>query len=308
MKFPNYPGIKRGYPNLRRISKKLSNYISLCRPFTLLGAFLAGFFLDVLFSRLSSNTFNLFHPILVGLTLAFLQGGGQSINQAISEECAIDKLNGKNYRPTVNGRISLKEAKIMSAILFSLGILLAFSLNVNYGFFSLLIAFFAVAYTVPPLRVKKRFLLNNLWQGIARGLLPAVYVASAYEGYGLLPIFFGIALAVWITGAQASKDFPDIKGDEAYGVKSFPVVLGEKGSLKLMGFFMGFAFILFNIFVILGYFPVNFIVLNALIIPSAFIIIGLKKNLKVKFSENNLSWVAFYGTLGLFYIIPAFLI
>lgn len=303
-----YEGIKRGYLNLQKISKKLSDYVSLCRPFTIFGAFLAGFFLDVLFSRLSSNPLNLFHPILVGLTLALIQGGGQVCNQSISEEVMIDLINGKDYRPTVNGRISLKEAKIMSIILFSLGILLAFSLNVSYGMFSLLIAFFAVAYTVPPLRMKKRFLLNNLWQGVARGLLPAIYVASAYEGYGLLPVFFGVALALWVTGAQATKDFCDVRGDSAHGVKSFPVVLGEKGALNLMSFFMAVAFVCFNVFVMLGYFPLNFIVLNALILPSTFIVIGLKKNLKVKFSENNLSWVFFYGTLGLFYLIPAFLV
>lgn len=272
------------------------------------GAFIAGVFLDVLFSRLSSNTLSLLHPILVGLTLALLQGGGQSLNLSVKEETEIDRINGKLYRPTINGRISLREGKIASIVLFTAGILLAFSLNLYYGLFSFLIAFFAVAYTVPPLRMKKRFLLNNLWQGIARGLLPAIYVASAYEGYGLLPIFFGVALALWVTGAQASKDFPDVKGDRIHGVKSFPVTLGDAGALKLMSLFMASAFACFNIFVLLGYFPVSFIVLNVLSLPSVLIIVGLKKNIQVKFSENNLSWVCFYGTLGLFYIIPAFLI
>lgn len=308
MKYPKYYGILKGYPRIRKAFGKLSDYVSLCRPFTLLGAFLAGFFLDVLFSKFSPNGINILHAFLVGITLAFLQGGGQCTNQAIAEECEIDKLNGKDYRPTVNGKISLKEAKIISLALFSFGILLAFCLSFTYGIFSLLIAFFAIAYTVPPLRIKKYFLLNNIWQGIARGLLPAVYVSSIYSGYGSLPLLFGVVLVLWIVGGQATKDFCDVRGDKIGGIKTFPVVLGEREALMLMQIFMSGAFALLNLFIFFGLFPSSFIALNILILPSIFIIVGLKKGLKSEYFENNISWGFFYGCLMLWYFIPAVLI
>jgi len=305
-KLPQYYGIKRGYPRLKRlISEKISAYIQLIRVFTLLGAWMAGFFLDVLFSK---PYLNLSHSFLVGMTLAFLQAGGQSFNQSIREEVEIDKMNGKVYRPTVSGRMSLKEGKIISSILFLCGILLAFSLNVNYGMLSILIAFFAVAYTSPPFRIKKRFFLNNLWQGVARGLLPAIYVASAHQDYGLLPVFYGIMLAVWVTGAQASKDFPDLRGDRVYGIQTFPVKLGVDGALKLMSILIFSGFVILNFLILSSSFPINFLVLNILAIPSALVVYGSKKNIVLKFAENNLSWCCFYGTLGLFYMLPVLLI
>ncbi|GAI23830.1 unnamed protein product [marine sediment metagenome] len=129
---------------------------------------------------MQTGSINIFHAISLGFTLAFLQAGGQVMNQSIAEEVEIDRLNGKTYRPTVDGRIALKQAMITSVILYLAGILLAFRLSPAYGLFSMLITFFAAGYTLPPLRMKKRFLLNNIWQGVARGMLPVVYVSLAF--------------------------------------------------------------------------------------------------------------------------------
>ncbi|GAH65525.1 unnamed protein product, partial [marine sediment metagenome] len=137
-------GILQRYPNLRRLSERASAYSAICRPFTLLGAFLSGFSLDIAFSRMQTGSFNIFHAIPLGLTLAFLQAGGQVMNQSLAEEVEIDKLNGKTYRPTVDGRITLRQAQITSIILYLSGILLAFSLSSAYGLFSMLITFFAI--------------------------------------------------------------------------------------------------------------------------------------------------------------------
>lgn len=304
-----YHGIIKGYPRLKKLlGEKVTSYIQLCRVFTILGAFLAGFFLDILFSRLSVNGLHLFHSILVGTTLAMLQSGGQILNQSIKEEVEIDILNGKKYRPVVNGSISLLEGKILSSLMFIGGILLAFGLNLNYGIFSLLIAFFAIFYTVPPLRMKKRFLLNNLWQGIARGLLPAVYVSSAYPSFGVLPVLFGVVIAIWVTGAQASKDFNDLEGDSKFNIKTFPVVLGKEGALKLMTVFGAISFCVLNLFVVLKAFPTSFLLLNVLAFPTLILLWSLKKEIKSSSFENNVGWGFFYGTLMLWYLFPVFLI
>jgi len=296
-------GILQRYPNLRRLSCRVADFVALCRPFTLLGAFIAGFSLDIAFSGSLTP-----HAILVGFTLAFLQAGGQVMNQAIADEVAIDRLNEKVYRPTVDGRISLTEAKIVSLLLYGAGIWLAFNLSAAYGLFSLLITFFAVAYTVPPFRVKRFFLLSNIWQGIARGMLPAVYVSLAYPEYMSLAIPFGVVLGVWVTGAQSTKDFGDERGDRAYGIKSLPVVLGWDAALILMSLLMFMAFCLLNLFIPLRLLPESFAWLNVLLIPSTVIIYGLAKGMKFKYGENNASWIAFYGTLSLFYILPTLLI
>jgi len=307
LRLPEYQGLPKAYPRIRRISSRLADYLVLTRPLTLLGAWAAGFFLELLFSRLAGGDINLPRALTVGFTLALLQGGGQALNQSIREEVLIDRVNGKTYRPTVQGRITLLEGKAVSVILFALGVALAYAVNPSYGLFALLIAFFAAAYTTPPFRVKRVFLLNNAWQGVARGLLPAVYVASAY-GYGLIAFLFGTALAVWVTGAQATKDFGDEAGDRHYGINTFPVVLGRPGALKLMAVLMAGGFSLLNLFTVLGFFPPAFYALNLLILPSTAIIWGLRRMVKLPGVENNLSWVLWYGTLGLFYALPALLL
>lgn len=305
MKYLKNFGIKEGYPNLRRIRGKLADFFALCRPFTLLGAFMAGFFLDILFSKPATD---FSHSFLVGMVLAFLQAGGQACNQSLSEEVEIDKINKKLYRPTVSGRMGLKEAKAISILLSVAGVSLAFFLNLKYGLFSILIAFFAIAYTAPPFRMKKRFFLNNLWQGVARGFLPAVYVASVHEQYTFLAMLYGVVLTIWVTGAQATKDFSDMDGDRRFNIRTFPVVLGRERALFLMELLMAGGFVVLNLFVLVNCFPQTFYFLNVLAIPSALIIYALKKNLKFKYAENNLSWTIWYGTLGLFYMMPVLLL
>jgi 4-hydroxybenzoate polyprenyltransferase len=305
VKVPKYYGILKNYPRVRRYFGKAADYVTLCRPFTLLGAWVAGFFLSVLFSK---PNIDWLRSSLVGTVLALLQAGGQALNQSVAEEVEIDRINGKTYRPTVNGRLSLREGQAATALLFSAGVVVAFSLGVSYGLYSLLIAFFAVSYTAPPLRVKKVFVLNNVWQGLSRGLLPAIFVASAYPRYGLLPVLYGLSLAVWVTGAQTTKDFGDVDGDRAFGVKSFPVVLGRSRTIRLMALLMLAGFALFNAFLALGWLPLPFLALNALVAPSLLLLWCLRRNIRFEWAENSAAWVTFYITLGLFYTIPALVV
>ena len=230
------------------------------------------------------------------------------MNQSLAEEVEIDRLNGKTYRPTVDGRITLKQAQIASIILYLTGILLAFRLSPAYGLFSMLIAFFATGYTLPPLRMKRRFLLNNIWQGVARGMLPVVYVSLAYPEYLGLALPYGLILAIWVTGNQASKDFGDEPGDRTFGIKTFPVVFGPEGALWLMGLINFYAFSTLNLFLLQRLLPPSFLWINLLAIPSILILYGLMRGLKFKYGENNMSWICFYGTLGLWYILPTLLV
>ena len=301
-------GILQKYPNLRRLSERAAAYSALCRPFTLLGAFLSGFCMDIAFSRMQTGYFNIFHAISLGLTLAFLQAGGQVMNQSIEEEVEIDRLNGKTYRPTIDGRITLRQAQVTSIILYLAGILLAFCLSYAYGLFSMLIAFFAAGYTLPPLRMKKRFLLNNIWQGVARGMLPVVYVSLAYPEYLSLALPYGFVLAIWVTANQTSKDFGDEVGDLAYGIKSLPVTLGPRRAIIFMAVTTLCSFGLLNALILKGYLPRALTWVNILSLPSALILYGLIRGLKFKYAENNLAWVSFYVTLGLWYILPTLLI
>lgn len=301
-----YYGILQGYPRIRKLVSKIADIITILRPFTLFGAFIAGFSLDTLFSRPNPN---LVHALLMGFVLAFLQAGGQALNQSIAEEVAIDKINKKDYRPTVAGRMSLREGKFISLFLFISGITLANAMGFWCGIISFLIALFAIAYTIPPLRVKRFFLFSNIWQGISRGFLPIILVASVYNIEWRFPLCLGVIITIWVTGAQTTKDFVDIEGDRAYGIRTLPVVLGKKDSIELMESYMFLSFGILIAFFFLGWIPLSLVLAySPLFVLSLLISWALKTEREIKFAENNLSWILFYVTLALFYMIPALII
>lgn len=294
----------------RRPAKYLGgtrSFIDLMRPFSLIAAGLAGFFLVLLFSAYQGLPFNFLLALGCGASLAFLQSAGQSFNQSLKEEIAIDKVSGKIYRPVVQGLITPMEGKLFSCILFVLGISFAFGLSVGFGLFSILVAFFAIFYTAEPIRAKKRFLINNFWQGIARGCLPVLAV-----GYGLFgavdmfPIFLGVVIAVWIMGGQPTKDFGgDEKGDLKFGIRTLPVVLGRKRAIDVMAGFVGASFILLLTLISFELLPLQFLLLLVLAVPSYFMLSNLNTFREVRLLENNLSWGVYYGTLGLWFILPS---
>lgn len=297
-------GIKEGYP-LVPLPEKAKGFIALMRPMTMTGGILAGFFLVILASSYYNIPLSLSLALLTGICLAILHAASQALNQAAKEEIEIDKIN-KPYRPVVKGIITPEEAMLFSVILFLIAAVLAFAIKPIFIIGISTIAFFSIFYTLPPLRMKRRFVLNNIWQGIARGFLPPVAVFSIFSPHlDILPVALGIIIALWIMGLQSAKDVDDIEGDKEFGIRNFFTVWGEEKALNVMGILMVFSFVVLNVFVYLEYLPVSMVPLNILAVPSFGIIHFLNKSSQL--TENNVGWILFYGTVGLWYIFPAVL-
>ena len=296
-------GIRGGYP-LIPIPKKAKGFVSLMRPLTMLGGFVAGFFLVLLASFYYNIQPSTNLAFLVGTIFALTHAASQTVNQVIKEEIEIDRIN-KPYRPIVKGIITRKEGIVFSIALFSISIAMSFLVSQIFLFWILVIAFFSVFYSAPPFRIKKIFVLNNVWQGVARGFLPVVAVFSIFSTSFPPPfaIAFGVTIAIWIVGGQASKDIDDIDGDKRYGIRNFFTVLSKKNALRLMLSIMLFSFVILNCLIWLQALPMNMILLNVLLLPSFGIIHFNKKS---TIAENNTGWVLFYSTIGLWYILPVF--
>lgn len=303
--------VKKNVKDHRRpviIGERIRGFVDLMRPFTMVGGLIAGFFLTLLGSKIYGIPFDFPLALYVGVILGLLQGASQTLNQSIREELEIDKITGKaNYRPTGKGIISLREGKIFATILFVVSIMCAFLIEPLFGVFIGIISFFGVFYTVPPIRAKRFFLVNNMWQGIARGMLPIFAVFSIFGNpFTSFSIVLASVIGVWMIGAQASKDYgSEVKGDSRYGIQTFFVRLSENQGLYLMGVFMGSAFILLTIFTWLNILPQNFLLMLILIIPSVLILYFLKNNCVAPLLENNMGWISMYLTLALWFIIPA---
>lgn len=293
----------------RYLGDRIRAFIDLTRPATLLGAFVAGLSTAVLYSGFFQIPLNLQLGVIAGLCLALFQAGGQSLNQSLPEEIAVDIANEKSYRPTVRGIISPSEAKAFALLLFLVGAIVSFQTNILFGLFSLTIVFFAFFYTMPPLRAKKHFLLSNIWQGIARGFLPIVTVwGLSPQPFHPFPLALGFVIGAWCCGAQATKDLSDIPGDALYGIRTFFVVLGKERAVGLVGMLMAFSFTTLVLFIVGGILPVNYLWLLLLSVPSIFILRTLRNPITLHLLENQLSWVLFYAVLGLFYVLSAILV
>lgn len=305
-------GIRRGYP-LIPAPKKLKAIIALIRPLTLIGAFIAGFFLVLFASKIHNIEFDIFFAIRIGFILGILQAGSQAMNQSIYEEILIDKLNGKDYRPVFSNTISLKEGRTISLLLLAAGILLSFLVCFSLGLFALAIVFFGLFYSLPPLRLKKRFIINLVSVAFSRFGLP-VFAVFAIFGNPFTPItvslcIFGLFLGM---GIQSSKDFgtsgQEITGDKRFNIKTLFVCFGFEKAVQIMYLFITIAFLSLLLFIYLQFIPLHFLALLLLAIPSFFVCHSIKKGWILELTENSVSWLCFYITLGFYYILPPLLI
>jgi len=279
---PSLKGIRYAYPHVP-LPTKVKAFIQLLRPFTLLAAVSAGLFLYLATGGSLVRT-----GLVVGLALALLQASGQCLNQSVEREILIDIANGKTWRPTVRGLITPREGKVTSAVLALLGVGLALSLNIVYGAFATVIALFALLYTW----VKPYFVVNNLWQATSRGFLPFVAVMWSFGEFGsVTPVMLGLACATWVFFFQTTKDWGDAVGDRMYGIRTFPVVLGKRGTHWLLSI---------GIFAWAVFLPgTGFELLSLLALPSVAIWVSLWKGWVVPQMENNAGWCIYYVTLGL---------
>lgn len=304
-------GIKEGYP-LIPLPKKVKGLISLTKPLTVLAFFIGGVFMYLLGCMYYGASFNPLLGIGVSLTFGILHGAAQVMNQVCSEEIEIDKIN-KSYRAIPSGTVSVDTASIFGASLFTISILLSYIINPIFMGWIGVLCVFSLLYTFPPVRIKKRFILNNVWQGISRGFVPIIAVFSLFSHTpGLFPIALGAVIGTWVSGAQASKDYgeqgEEIKGDSAFNMKTLFVVLSLSDAVKVMGAFMASAFAMLIWFVAINVLPVAFLFMLVLAVPSFVICESIRRGWSIKITENSASWVCFYGGLCLWFMLPMLLL
>ncbi len=162
--------MKEPYTKGRFLSKKFRGYFDLLRPFTLLAPFFVSMF--IMFASLVYNDKFVEFPnwwIIIGqasLTLAFLNGASNALNQATDVEA--DKIS-KPYRPIPRGVVERDEAQSIAYILYLFALLRAVTINTWFGVFVFLIMVFTVVYSLPP-RMKRFLFVNQVWIAIPRGL------------------------------------------------------------------------------------------------------------------------------------------
>lgn len=283
--------IVEGYSRLRKRFGKITAYLQLVRPFTLLAPIFAGL-LGVL-STVPLTFETLMTAIYVGVTLALCQATGQIMNQYADVE--LDKIV-KPYRPLPKGMVTREEALGCAWLLAIISVARAFTISQSFGLAIVALLFFAVFYSLSPFSPRKIHpILNLLWMAFSRGFIPILAVWSIY-GDITKALPYALLAFTWVFGFQGTKDLEDIEGDRQFGIKT---VATDYGSTKLR---------LLMIFATVAYLGITFgfglVLMSFLTIPSLIAI--LKFDRKSPVTENNYGWLMFYVGLAALFLLMFF--
>ncbi len=158
------------------------------------------------------------------------------INQLVDVE--LDKIN-KPYLPLAAGSLSLAGAKVILIVSLIISLLVSFFISIYLFLLIVVILLIGMAYSIPPLQLKKHHLPAALAITVVRGLLVnigmylhfhhAVYgdfiLSSAVICLTAFIMLFSVAIA-WF------KDLPDTEGDSRFHISTLAILYSKKNALR----------------------------------------------------------------------------
>jgi 4-hydroxybenzoate polyprenyltransferase len=171
------------------------------------------------------------------LAAGILNAASNALNQIF--DLKIDRINKPN-RPLCTGAISVGSAGVFGVLATLASLALAAWISWTTGNWATLALFgaatvFSIAYSAPPLRMKARGWLANLTIALPRGTL--LKVAGWSLAASILSVeawYIGAIMGLFLLGATSTKDFADMKGDAAQGVRTLPVAYGARKAAKII--------------------------------------------------------------------------
>lgn len=233
--------------------------------------------------------------IFTFFTALFLEASTFALNDYCDLD--IDRQNKRNDRPLVRGDISPKTALYLFVILFPLGIICSYFVNLTCFIIALITALFAILYDAVLKRIK---LLGNFFIAYVMAIPFIFGGAAVLKGntlsLNLSPAIFIIALIAFLAGAgrEIMKDVMDFQGDKKKGVKSFPKYIGIRKSNVLSAVFyiiaiaLSFLPFFMNIydFYYMNYYYLAFIIVTDIILLITSLQLIFKKQPNLKFHRK----------------------
>jgi len=174
------------------------------------------------------------HPVQV--TLAMLAAGVlNAASNGLNQICDLtnDRIN-KPHRPLPSGELRQREAWVFTAAAYALALAMVAVVNRETFAIYLTAALATVAYSAPPIRLKRHPVGSNLIIALIRGCLLKVagWAAVATVLTSIEPWYIGSIYFVFLLGATTTKDFADIEGDRAARCITLPVKYGATWSAR----------------------------------------------------------------------------
>ena len=276
-------------------------YWDLARPFTLIAPAL-GMFTGSVIALGASPAVPLTPWVAIKIALgtlmaATLNAASNALNQVTDLEA--DRLN-KPSRPVPAGLIAPAEALRVSGWLYVAAFVLAAPVGPQCTLLAGTAAVLTVAYSAPPFRLKAIPYLANLVIAVPRGVLLKVAGWSCVRDFGRLePWYIGAIFGLFLLGATTTKDFADVRGDEAAGFRTLPVVHGARRAAWMIAPFLVFPFLLIPYGVHEGYLTGNPVILyplaGLLCVWGAYVVyLMVRRPDDLARTENHPSWTHMY--------------
>lgn len=295
--------MKEPYGKTRFLSTKFRGYLDLLRPFTLLAPFFVSMFImfaSLVYNNKLDSTPNWW--IIIGqasLTLAFLNGASNALNQATDVEA--DKIS-KPYRPIPRGIVEKDEAQSIAYIFYLFALLRAVTINTWFGVFVFLIMLFTVVYSLPP-RMKRFLFINQVWVAVPRGLLGVLAAWSVFgDPFQNAPLMIGLIAFFFFIGAMTTKDIVDCEADRKTGTRTLINTFGIKKAAYISLPFLVIPFALIPILVHFHFMNSYLLPLTIFIIPGILVFYFMFKQNESETLENVPAWSLMYITY-LFYAV-----
>lgn len=284
---------------------KIKGFFGLIRPFTLLAPFIVSLNIIIAsyFYTSSSVSFNAEFILTIfsaSFCFAFLNGASNALNQATDRKA--DSIS-KSYRPIPQGIITVKEAYVVSFIMYSIAFICGIMIHLTFLLFIIIITLFTLSYSLSP-RMKDILWFNQLWIAIPRGFLGILASWSVYGAiYDPLPLIIAIIAGLFLFGGSITKDIADKQADIEVGTKTLVNIYGEQKAAFIVLPFLFFPFLLIPISINLGFIPIYFWLLTFLSIPGFYIFkVMVKDTIGHSIFENTTAWTCMYVTYLVFAI------
>ncbi len=182
-----------------------------------------------------------FHFILVTLSTILVAAGGYIINDI--EDIKIDLIN-KPHKVIVGKHLTVQFCKTLYYSILAVGFLISVYLGFSLDKLPYVVLFpiFAGLLYLYATHLKKTLLLGNILISLFVASVPVLIFLAEYENTLLIndPRLLHILILYCALAFLANlvreivKDIQDLKGDKAYGAKTFPILFDTKISKFLL--------------------------------------------------------------------------
>ncbi len=287
-------------------------WISL-RPFSFPASSMPVIFGTVLAYAYGGESIHVGYFLLAFFGMVFLHAGANVLNDIIDFNKGLDKVPAPVSGGVVRRLITIKEARVASSILFSIGALMGIALAYMTSWWLLIIGvpgiFIGIFYSLGGKIALKYHALGDLAVFLNFGTLGALGAWFVQTGtFSWVPVIWALPMSMLVIGILHANNWRDIKSDREGNIYTIASMLGDRASLQYYGYLIFGPFFVVLSLILIPYFAFP----NVPFMPFTFGIVILslpmalrlwQKALHRKKPKNPIDFVALDGATAQFNLV-----